>query len=74
MENKTIKEQLLILGMKENEIGNWCSDLHVLKNATSEKFINEYEFKNNVTTFRSEIDNLIWYDIPFAYTEYYKER
>jgi len=67
----TMYEELLSLGMQENELGNWCSDLHVLKNSISTKFINAYEFKMNVTTFRSEIDGLIWYDIPFAYTEYH---
>lgn len=67
----TMYEELLSLGMQENELGNWCSDLYVLKNAISTKFVNEYEFKMNVTTFRSEIDGLIWYDIPFAYEEYH---
>ena len=74
MKELTIKQQLLNLGMKEEEIGNWCSDLHVLKNDISTKFINEYEFKQNVKTFRSEIDGSIWYDVPFAYSEYYNER
>lgn len=67
----TMYQELLSLGMKEEELGNWCSDLHVMKNAISDKFVNEYEFKMNVTKFRSEIDGLIWYDIPFAYTEYH---
>ena len=69
---KTIKEQLITLGMKENELDNHCSDLYILKNTISTNFINSYEFKCNVTTFRSEIDNNIWYEIPFAYTEDYK--
>lgn len=68
--NKTIKEQLLNLGMKENQIGNWCSDLHVLKNEISTSFVNSYEYKCNVKPFRSEIDGLMWYEIPFVYTEY----
>lgn len=67
----TMKKELLNLGMKEEEIGNWCSDLHVLKNDISEKFVSGYEFKQNVTAFRSEIDRKMWYDIPFAYTEYH---
>lgn len=71
---KTMYQQLLELGMKESEIGNWCSDLHVLKNNISTKFVNEYEFKQNVKTFRSEIDGLMWYEIPFAYSEYYNDR
>lgn len=68
----TMYEELLSLGMKEEELDNHCSDLYILKNAISTKFINEYEFKMNVTTFRSELeDRKIWYDIPFAYTEYH---
>jgi len=71
---KTIKQQLLELGIKQEELGNYCSDLHVLKNSISESFVSGYEFKQNVTTFRSQIDGKIWYDIPFAYTEHYKNR
>jgi len=69
-----MNQELLKLGIKEEEIGSWCSDLHVLKNEISTKFIDEYRYKQNVTTFRSQIDGLIWYDIPFAYVEYYSKR
>ena len=71
---KSIKQQLLELGMKQEEIDNYCSDLYVLKNSISEKFVSEYEFKNIVITFRSELDGKLWYEIPFAYSEHYKER
>lgn len=67
----TIKDELLKVGMKENEIGTHCSDLHVLKNDISTNWVNNYQFKMNVTTFKSQIDNLIWYDIPFAYMDEY---
>ncbi len=70
----TIKEQLIQLGMKPEEIDNHCSDLYVKKNAISEKFVAEYEFKQNVKTFTDEIEHKIWYEIPFAYAEYYNER
>ena len=71
----TIKEQLLKLGMTPEEISNHESDLYVLKNSISEKFISSYEYKQNVTTFRSQIDNKIWYDIPFGYmVEHYAKR
>jgi hypothetical protein len=71
---KTVNEQLLEAGMKAEETGNWCSDLHVLKNDISTAFVDAYEFKDNVTTFRSEIDGTLWYDIPFAYSEYHRKR
>lgn len=72
--DKTMKEQLLGLGMKENELDNHCSDLYVLKNEISTNFINNYEFKQNVTIFKDDINHLEWYDIPFAYTEYYDNK
>jgi len=69
----TIKEELIQLGMKPEEIDNHCSDLYVKKNAISEKFVSEYEFKNIVKTFVDDIEHKLWYEIPFAYTEYYKK-
>ena len=52
---------------------NYGSDLYIKKTPESAKLIAEYEFKENVTTFRSQIDGCIWYDIPFAYTPYWEE-
>lgn len=63
----TLKQQLLKAGMKEKELDNHESDLYVKKCAISKKVLNDYEFKNNVTEFTSEIDGTVWYDIPFAY-------
>jgi phosphoribosylformylglycinamidine (FGAM) synthase-like amidotransferase family enzyme len=65
----SIKNELLALGMNENDIGNYCSDLHVKVNDISKAFISAYEFKNIVTVFVSQIDGKQWFDIPFAYTE-----
>ena len=73
MNNQTIREQLLTLGMKETELANHSSDLYMLKNEISTNFVKTYEFKCNVTTFIDNIDHLTWYEIPFAYTEHYKE-
>lgn len=70
-----IKAQLLFIGMKESEIDTHASDLYVLKNDISQQWVNEYQFKGNVTVFRSEVDNALWYDIPFGYmNEHYNER
>jgi len=71
---KTIYEKLLELGIKENEIDTHCSDIYVLKNEISDSFVNDYPFKNIVTIFRSELDNKRYYEIPFAYEEYYNKR
>lgn len=52
---------------------NFESDLYIKKTPESTKLIAEYEFKSCVTTFRSDIDGCIWYDIPFAYAPYWEE-
>lgn len=50
------------------------SDLYVEKTAETEKLIADYEFKQNVRTFKSDVDGSIWYDIPFAYSPYWENR
>lgn len=67
MENYTIRQQLLQLGMKETEIDNHESDLYVLKNEVTEKWLKGYEHKQNVKSFISETDGKQWYEIPFGY-------
>jgi hypothetical protein len=73
MMKKTIKQQLLEKGMKEEHFDNWASDLYVLKNDISTEWINSYEYKNQVKPFRSETDKGIWYEIPFGYIPEYIE-
>jgi hypothetical protein len=72
----TNRETLLSLGMKPEEIDNHYSDLYVLKNDISTKFVNGLcvDQKRNVTTFVSQIDKKVWYDMPFMYEEYYEKR
>lgn len=60
--------------MNEKDISNWQSDLYLRKNAISEKLVNEYEFKQNVKTFKDQIDHVTWYDIPFAYDPFWIEK
>lgn len=67
---KTIKQQLLSMGIMEHEIDTHESDLYVIKNEISEKWLYDYEFKNNVTTFTDSFNEL-WYDIPFGYANEY---
>jgi hypothetical protein len=50
------------------------SDLYVKKTRESTLIIRNYEFKDNVTIFTSDIDGTLWYDIPFAYTPFYKKK
>ena len=53
--------------MKVEEIDTHESDLYLKVTPASKDLISKYEFKQNVTTFKSAIDNTTWYDIPFAY-------
>ena len=68
---KTIKDELLELGMKPDEIRTWCSDLHVKSTEVSRAYIESYRFKDNVVAFRSRLDNTLWFNIPFAHTEFH---
>lgn len=70
---KTIRQQLLTAGMKKNEIDSHASDLYVLKNDISSKWLETYEYKSNVTTFINNIDKVVWYDIPFGNMDEYME-
>lgn len=48
------------------------SDLYILKTPESTAIVKAYEFSTIVEQFRSQIDGLIWYDIPFGYTPYWE--
>jgi hypothetical protein len=61
---KTIYQQMIDAGVK---CEFHASDLYVPVNSVTSGIIHNYRFKNNVTTFISQIDNKLWYDIPFAY-------
>lgn len=54
--------------------GHHCSDLYIPVTPETTELVNDYEFKGNVTTFKSALDGERWYDIPFAYTPYITER
>jgi len=65
--------ELAVQQMEAKDIDNHCSDLYLRKNEISTRLVNEYEFKQNVTTFKDQIDHDIWYEIPFQYPKYYEE-
>lgn len=61
--------------MNKKDIEHYCSDLYLKVNKTSKDIINNYEFKDAVSTFIDNIDKEEWYDIPFGYMdEYVKEK
>ncbi len=51
------------------ELDSHESDLYAKVTDSSKKIISNYKYKAIVTTFVSQIDNELWYDIPFAYNE-----
>jgi hypothetical protein len=53
---------------------NHCSDLYIPVNEKTKKLMENYEFKENVHTFTSNIDGGSWYDIPFAYAPYWEKK
>ena len=64
---KTIKQQLLMAGMVEEDFSNHYSDLYVRVTPISKSFVAAYEFKNLVTMFIDNIEHVPFYEIPFAY-------
>lgn len=64
MENLLIYQQMIAAGQ---ECHNHESDLYVYVNEVTTKIVNEYKFRSNVTTFKSQTDGKMMYDIPFAF-------
>ena len=55
------------------QVDNHESDLYVKVSPESTTIIKKYKFRM-ITTFKSQIDNTLWYDIPFAYTPWWEKR
>jgi hypothetical protein len=55
-----------------DHIDHYASDLYLKVTSYSTALIEAYEWKKNVTTFRSAIDGTLWYDVPFAYSPAWK--
>lgn len=71
----SVKEQLMALGMKEEDFGRYESDLYVRVTPVSAKFLETYQFKNQVEQFMDQIEHVPFYDFPFAaMKEQLKER
>lgn len=70
-----IKEKALEILPKE-DVDVKDSDLYIKVSDKSKELINKLQFKNSglLTTFRSPIDNEMWYDIPFANLDDYITR
>lgn len=60
--------------LPSKDIDHHESDLYLRKTLKSEKLISEYEFRNLVSVFRDNIEHVLWYEIPFAYSPYWERR
>jgi hypothetical protein len=54
------------------ELESHESDLYVKITDDSIKIVNNYKFRNNVTSFISKIDGEPWFDIPFAFDPFWE--
>lgn len=50
------------------DIDHHETDLYLRVTEASKRLISEYAYRQNVKTFKDNIEGLRWYDIPFAYT------
>lgn len=63
--------------MKPEEICAWCestSDLYLKVTPVSKELVAQYKFKHQVTTFIDNIDHELWYELPFANTDWWERR
>ena len=68
---KSIYAQAVKL-MAQNEIDHHASDLYLKVTPISRELVDQYEWRQNVTTFRDQIEGKLWYEIPFAFTPYWE--
>jgi hypothetical protein len=66
---QTIHQQFKELGI---EISGHYSDLYVDVTPETKKIVEGYEYKCNVTTFKSQVSGKMMFDIPFANDDYWK--
>ena len=55
----------------QHEVG---SDLYLKVTPVSTALIKQYDFKKNVTKFIDAINHELWYEIPFANTDWWETR
>lgn len=67
----SIYEQMKAAGI---ETDNHESDLYVPATPESKEIIKSYHHREIVTSFISQIDGKLWYDIPFAFDPWWQAR
>ena len=63
-----------VASMPAEHIGNCCSDLYLKCTETSRKLVIEYDYRRDVTRFRTAINGEMWYCIRFAFTPYWSDK
>jgi hypothetical protein len=66
IESQDIEREMIKAGVP---VDSWATDLYSKVTPKSKELIDNYEYKNIVKTFRSQIDGQLWYDIPFAHSK-----
>jgi len=56
------------------EHDNHASDLYVPVTKETLQLVEQYAFKRNVTTFKDQTSGGRWFDIPFAFTPWWKDK
>ena len=72
--NIALREQLKqYCNITEKDIDTHESDLYIRHSYEVEEWLRKYyPFWNNITTFISDIDKDLWYDIPFANEHWFR--
>jgi hypothetical protein len=68
---QTLYEKAVAI-LPAKDIDHHASDLYLRKTTESAALIADYEFKNQVTQFKDNIDHVMWYDVPFAYDPFWE--
>lgn len=55
-------------------VDHYESTLYLQVNEKSQDLVDRYEFKQNVKTFISCLDQELWFDIPFAYSPFWTKK
>lgn len=69
--SQSIYEQMKALNIP---MDHHASDLYVKVTPESQKIVDAYKFKKQVTTFIDNIDHKQWFDIPFAYDPFWMDK
>lgn len=69
-----VMAELVKAGIAHEQIGNNASDLYVVVNDISKPIIERYASKEQVKTFKSQIDGKLNYEIAFAYQPAWDEK